>query len=214
MRFFFSGPRVFGIRPGISLGASDFRGAFGSTTSTVRGRSAQGGTMTGSFLYVIEGESGHHKIGVSRDPIQRMAQLQTGSHAPLRFAYIGVTPGTGYDIEGRAHQLLDAHRKEGEWFLVPASIAIGATLEAASRLGEPIQQVQPEIVPQIIYLANQPDPNGPDAAAITKYNKRWGILSGMPWWLRYPIKAIATILIFTIVALSTMFIVFLLTHLN
>jgi len=124
----------------------------------------------------------------------------------------GVTPSTGYDIEGRAHELLDAHRKEGEWFLVPASIAIGATLEAASRLGEPIQQVAPEIVPQIIYLANQPDPNAPSEAAIAKYNKRWGILAGLPWWLRYPIKTIAAIIIFTIVALSTLFIVFLLTH--
>jgi predicted GIY-YIG superfamily endonuclease len=38
-----------------------------------------GGTMTGSFVYVIEGHAGHHKIGVSRDPIQRLAELQTGS---------------------------------------------------------------------------------------------------------------------------------------
>jgi hypothetical protein len=38
--------------------------------------------------------------------------------------------------------------------LVPASIAIGAVMEAAFRLGEPIQQVPPEIVPQIIYLAS------------------------------------------------------------
>jgi hypothetical protein len=206
MRFFFMGPRILGVRPGISLGASDLRKVFGTTTTTVRGR----GTMTGSFVYVVEGENGHHKIGVSRDPIQRLSQLQTGSHIPLKFAYIGVTPGNGYNIEGRAHELLETHRKEGEWFLVPASIAIGATLEAASRLGEPIQQVQPEMVPQIIYLANQPDPNAPDS----KYNKRWGILAGLPWWLRYPIKTIGAILVFTIVTLSTLFIVFILTHLN
>lgn len=201
MRFFFMGPRVFGIRPGISLGASDFRRAFGSASSSMPGRAARGGgTMTGSFVYVIEGEAGHHKIGVSRDPIQRKADLQTGSPVPLRFAYIGVTPGTGYNIEDRAHELLDAHRKEGEWFLVPASIAIGATLEAASRLGEPIQQVPPESVPQIIYLANQPDPNAPDEAAIAKYNKRWGILAGLPWWLRYPIKIAFIIVLLVVIA--------------
>ena len=51
--------------------------------------------MTGSFVYVIEGQAGHHKIGVSRDPIQRLSELQTGSPVPLKFAYIGVTPGTG-----------------------------------------------------------------------------------------------------------------------
>src|SRR5258708_39461574 len=152
MRFFFTGPRIFGIRPGISLGASDFRKAFGAPRRGTVPRS--GGAMTGSFVYVIEGQAGHHKIGVSRDPIQRLAELQTGSPFPLSFAYIGVTPGTGYNIEGRAHELLDDHRKEGEWFLVPASIAIGATIEAAGRLGEPIQQVPPETVPQIIYLSN------------------------------------------------------------
>src|ERR1700675_3910489 len=126
MRFFFMGPRILGIRPGISLSPDDFRKAFGSTTTTTRSR----GALTGSFVYVIEGESGHQKLGVSRHPIQPLAQFQTGSPWPLCFAYIGVTPGTGYSIEGRAHELLDAHRKEGEWFLVPASIAIGATLEA------------------------------------------------------------------------------------
>jgi hypothetical protein len=204
MRFFFTGPRVMGIRPGISLGASDFRRAFGAKGSNAR--AGAGSTMTGSFVYVIEGENGHHKIGVSRDPIARLAQLQTGSHVPLKFSYIGVTPGTGYDIEGRAHELLETHRKQGEWFLVPASIAIGATLEAASRLGDPIQQVSPEMVPQIIYLANQPDPNSPSEAAIAKYNKRWGILAGLPWWLRYPIK-IAVILMLIAMGLSIGFVI-------
>ena len=42
-------------------------------------------------------------------------------------------------------------------FSVPASIAIGSVLEAAARLGEPIQQVQPEMVPRIIFQASQPD---------------------------------------------------------
>jgi hypothetical protein len=56
VRFFFLGPRIFGIRPGISLGASDFRKAFAPR--------APRSNMTGSFVYVIEGAAGHHKIGV------------------------------------------------------------------------------------------------------------------------------------------------------
>jgi hypothetical protein len=40
MRFFFIGPRILGIRPGIILGASDFRKAFGAPRrGTVPGRS-------------------------------------------------------------------------------------------------------------------------------------------------------------------------------
>jgi hypothetical protein len=197
MRFFFVGLRVMGIRPGISLSPRDLRRFFEATIPN------KPGAMTGSFVYVIEGAANHHKIGVSVDPIRRLAELQTGSPMPLRFAYIGVTPGTGYDIEARAHELLDAHRKEGEWFLVPASIAIGATLEAATRLSQPIQQVQPESVPRIIYLANQPDPG---------VAKRRDILAGLPAWLRYPIKAIAGTILFGIAGLAILFLVFLLTH--
>ncbi len=141
--------------------------------------------MTGSFVYVIEGQAGHHKIGVSRDPIQRKADLQTGSPVPLRFAYIGVTPGTGYNIEDAAHALLDAHREEGEWFSVPASIAIGATLEAASRLGEPIQQVQPEIVPQIIYLANQSGTAAPKGTVKVRDLVMSAVVVGSWIWLAY-----------------------------
>ena len=155
MRFFFTGPRIFGIRPGISLGASDFR-----RLSRPR-QGATSGHMTGSFVYVIRGAGNHHKIGVSTDPIARIASLQTGSHEPLDFAYIGVTSGTGFDIERAAHDILVNYRQTGEWFSVPASIATGAVLEAAQRLGEPIQQVAPQMVPQIIHLATAPAPAAP-----------------------------------------------------
>jgi len=163
MRFFFTGPRILGIRPGISLSPSDFR-------RTAR-RANTGGAMTGSFVYVVQGAGGHHKIGVSTDPIARLAQLQTGSHQSLDFAYIGVTPGEGFNIERAAHDLLQGHRQSGEWFSVPASIAIGSVIEAAKRLGEPIQQVAPETVPQIIQLANQPD--APPAPSRMQRFWRW-----------------------------------------
>jgi hypothetical protein len=151
MRFFFTGPRMMGIQPGISFGAEDFR----RSSRPRQGDSSS--RMTGSFVYVVKGAGNHHKIGVSTDPIARIASLQTGSHEPLDFSYIGVTPGTGFEIERAAHDLLKNYRQSGEWFSVPASIAIGAVLEASQRLGEPIQQVSAQIVPQIIHLANQPD---------------------------------------------------------
>jgi T5orf172 domain len=177
MRFFFTGPRIFGIRPGVILGASDFRKAFAPSASR--------SNMTGSFVYVIEGQAGHHKIGVSRDPIQRLSDLQTGSPFPLRFAYIGVTPGTGYNIEGVAHNLLEQHKVLNEWFTVPASIAIGATLEAAMRLGEPIQQVAPEIVPQIVYLANRSGTAAPKGTVKVRDLVMSAVVVGAWIWLAY-----------------------------
>ena len=109
MRFFLIGPRILGIRPGISLSSQSI---WNHNHDSPRARH--------------DDRAGHHKIGVSTDPIARLAQLQTGSPVPLRFAYIGATRSNGYNIEAAAHALLDAHRQEGEWFLVPASIAIGA----------------------------------------------------------------------------------------
>jgi hypothetical protein len=152
MRFFLIGPRILGVRPGVSFGLSDLR-------KLSRPASSAKSEMTGGFVYVLADESGRHKIGSSRDPIDRIAKLQTGSAERLSFAYIGVAPEMAYvRIERAAHDLLEHHRIPNggdEWFKVPASIAIGATIEAAGRLREPILQVPPEIVPQIIFQASQ-----------------------------------------------------------
>jgi hypothetical protein len=157
MRFFLLGPRLLGLRTGISFGARDFRRA--------KAPSGTGRNMTGGFVYVLANELGQHKIGSAIDPISRRATLQTGSAQALSFAYIGVAPEGAYTaIERAAHDLLDARRLSGggsEWFAVPASIAIGAVYEVSQRHGWPIQQVLPEHVPEIIRLANLPDPGVP-----------------------------------------------------
>jgi hypothetical protein len=159
MRLFFMGPRFFGLRPGISFGPSDFRKAARAISG------AQTSNMTGGFVYVLADESGRHKIGSARDPIDRRATLQTGSPERLSFAFIGVAPEMTYvQIERAAHDLLERQKIPNggsEWFRVPSSIAIGAVYEAAQRLGYPIQQVTPEMVPQIVSLASQPDQTAP-----------------------------------------------------
>jgi hypothetical protein len=154
MRFFLFGPRILGVRPGVSFSPKDFqRGA--------RGSRASDNHMTGGFVYVIKNTSGAHKIGSSRDPITRIADLQTGSSETLDFAYIGVAPEGAYTrIERAAHDLLVDQKIPNvgqEWFRVPASIAIGAVIEVSNRLGLPIQQVQPQHVPEIVRLARLPD---------------------------------------------------------
>jgi hypothetical protein len=97
MRFFFMGPRIFGIRPGISFGLNELL-----RLATKPKQNKPGEPMTGSFLYVIRG---NHlvKIGVSTNPNARLASLRTASAFPIDFSYIAVTPGTGFDIEAGAH---------------------------------------------------------------------------------------------------------------
>jgi len=147
MRLFFLGPRILGIRTGISINPRDL----------VPQRPA--GTLEGSFVYVVQGTHGLVKIGVSQDPNQRLAALQTGSPFPLTMPYISATPGTGFDIEAEAHRLLDQHRVQGEWFSVRPSRAVEAIGQAAASLGQPLLPVTADMAERIRtvghYLAAQ-----------------------------------------------------------
>ena len=99
--------------------------------------------MAGTFVYVISGDHGRHKIGVSDNPQQRLRELQTGSPFPLRLEFVGQTEGEAFAIEGDAHFMLHQHRQAGEWFMVPAEMAIAAVLAAARRLGHQLKPVDP-----------------------------------------------------------------------
>ncbi len=149
MRYFFSGPSFLGIRPGIIFRAAELTRFFRSSPKTT---SAQNNA---SFIYVIEGESGKHKIGISSDPIRRISELQTGSPVALKFSFIAVTDGidSAAQIESIAHDLLQNYSTSGEWFRIPASVAIGAVFEGSIQLGRSIQQVKPETVPHVIALS-------------------------------------------------------------
>lgn len=124
MRVFVS-RRVGPFRMGASFGARDFR----------RGRqAAYQQSATGDHVYVVEG-NGAVKIGVTGDLQARMAQLQTGSPYPLRLAYSTPVWGDAYAVEAEAHAMLDRHRLAGEWFGVPADVAVAAVNGAAYRVG-------------------------------------------------------------------------------
>jgi hypothetical protein len=158
MRLFFLGPRILGIRPGVSLAPEELFG---------RGRPRATAT-TGSFVYVLRGDHNMTKIGVSTNPNARLAQLRTASAFPIDFAFVGVTPGTGFDIERAAHALLANHRCNGEWFDVTPEIAVAAVHAAAHRLGQPIQTVEPAQIEHILRIAAVGDPSRPRLPWILK----------------------------------------------
>jgi hypothetical protein len=152
MRFYLRGPRVLGIGTGISFGPEDFR------RPNTRAQSNSNG---GSFLYVITGDHERVKIGVSLDPNRRRAQLQTGSPFPLRIAYVAVTPGTGYDIEGEAKRTLDRYRcpdgSGDEWFNVPVEMAVAAVNAAAFKRGQPLVQLTQEALDATLRVMSLPE---------------------------------------------------------
>lgn len=138
MRLWFGGPRVFGIRPGISFGREDLRWLSRPNKTEPSTRPA------GSFLYVIKDERGRSKIGTSANPGQRLRELQTGSAERLALAYIGA-PDCGTPeavrIERSAHDLLDHHRSVGEWFDVPPGIAVSAIAGTAYALNVRLAEI-------------------------------------------------------------------------
>jgi hypothetical protein len=145
MRFWFSAPRVFGVRPGVSFGREDFQ--------QQRPRQPSAEPITGSFVYVIKGGHNLIKIGVSTNPSARLATLRTISPFPLHMAFVGVTPGTGYDIEAGAHGMLAPHRCNGEWFDVSPELAISAVMGAAGKIGAPLKPLSQEQADLTLRLA-------------------------------------------------------------
>lgn len=87
------------------------------------GKSPKGPIQTkGQAIYVLSIPSGYFKVGRSKNPIARMALFQCG--CPEKISLYGATPyGTWgvcpVEFERRIHDLLDAYRITGEWFLVP-----------------------------------------------------------------------------------------------
>lgn len=68
------------------------------------------------FVYAIkERDTGHLKLGISRDPRQRLKQLQTGNSSELEL--VAVRPALNRFADERAlHADAEAYRLRGEWF--------------------------------------------------------------------------------------------------
>lgn len=146
MRFWFGGPRLMGLRTGVSFGPEDFR-------------APRQATVEGGFVYIVENELGACKVGISRDPLARLAALQTGSPQRLRITHVAATRCSGFEIEQQAHELLSSRALTGEWFDCGPAAARHAVQTSAKMLRRPLAWVDPAQVPQIIALANgSPEP--------------------------------------------------------
>lgn len=89
-------------------------------------------------VYVIEAEDGLLKIGISKNPRQRLSDLQTGSPRPLRLVHVQECNGVAQIVEQRAHVQLAKYRKEGEWFEIDRAVAIDAIEQIAATYCEDV----------------------------------------------------------------------------
>ena len=69
------------------------------------------------FVYVArERESGRYKIGISKDPIARVVQLNIGNPEELDLVHYYKATESGYQSETLAHALYAEYRIRSEWF--------------------------------------------------------------------------------------------------
>lgn len=113
-----------------------------------------------NYVYVISGDHGRQKIGVSDNPNRRLRELQTGSPYKLRFEFVGEAENGSADaIEVDAHFTLNPHKSPGgdEWFAVPPDVAITAVMASAHRLGYRLKPVDPDaLAPPTYAVAGRP----------------------------------------------------------
>jgi hypothetical protein len=138
-----------GIRPGISFGREDLRRL--NAKSTV----AQTSVSVPQFVYVVRGDHGLRKIGISTNPNARLAQLRTASPFPLQFEYVAMLSGDALGVEQMVHATLENYRQEGEWFAVEGDIAAAAIGRAAFRLNQRFTTVAPHEIDAAITLSIQ-----------------------------------------------------------
>lgn len=73
------------------------------------------------YIYLIQSlEEGLYKIGVSKNPQNRILNLQTGNSSKLKL--IDIYPSKyAHKIEKALHNQLSHLKKEGEWFNIDIS---------------------------------------------------------------------------------------------
>jgi hypothetical protein len=100
------------------------------------------------FVYIIQsGDDGPVKIGTAKDPIMRVAELQTGSPYQL---YLREVLVGGVRIERRLHKRFKDDRLQGEWFG-----ASEAVLAYASKMAQFQQDGYDEKTGKVPWLSYQ-----------------------------------------------------------
>lgn len=130
MRFFFLGPRFFGIRPGVSFSPRELK----SKSPDLADRPA--------YVYVVLGEHGRIKIGSTTDLEQRLRNLRTGSAYPLEFAYVRefATPTLAFAVEHEVIKALRNHKTHGDWFDIAPSVG----RDLVDRFGDALPPSEPK----------------------------------------------------------------------
>lgn len=116
------------------------RAPLGSVEFLAQYSAAVQGTATPPRSFVYFARAGNKvKIGVSKNPRQRLGSIKTGNSNKVRIYY--VTPGDAQK-ERDLHKLFAELRVNGEWFLFSQAIREWIAADEATRLSRDVQAVQ------------------------------------------------------------------------
>lgn len=106
------------------------------------------------YVYVMDGETGEIKIGVSREPAKRLLQVRSNVGHPLELIAAWAHPQP-YMVEREAHADLAEFRTTGEWFAIGVYTAFEAVCRAIQAVDAALskRQAQPMLpldVPDIV----------------------------------------------------------------
>lgn len=89
------------------------------------------------FIYVISAGPLAQKIGISKNPGDRLAALQTGHYARLSLEFAR-SSRDAQAVERAAHQAAEVYRLNGEWFSISPELAVSLVKSVINRLdGQP-----------------------------------------------------------------------------
>ncbi len=69
-------------------------------------------------IYLLQSDNGHYKIGVSKNPMKRLKQLQTGNSDKIRLISFYETENA-FLLERSLKNRYNIYRVNGEWFNLP-----------------------------------------------------------------------------------------------
>jgi len=89
-----------------------------------------------AVIYAIGAPGGPIKVGMSRDPRLRAADLTTAPGISLLYSSAPILRADAYQVERIAHHLLASHRVQGEWFSASIEVIKAAIGNAITQYAE------------------------------------------------------------------------------
>lgn len=94
------------------------------------------GQVEDMFVYAVKDEQGRIKIGISKNPENRVRNLNIGNADKLELVYTKKSNGGGYSSEVEAHKRAKQHRIHGEWFEKGAIETLSGKSEIIKQIAE------------------------------------------------------------------------------